>query len=131
MNRRYALARLGATLEGVPELQDRLNELGVAFETARVRENETAQQTQLADVFDRLYGETALMLEQAERAVQPSAAELVAIEESMRRVEGALAAYRRTLGGSAVRASATGGGGAVLLIGGLLLGGVLYLSQRD
>lgn len=127
MNRRYALARLAATLEGLPELTSRLNQIGTAFEELRAAPGAEAR-AEAAAVFDRLYGDAAAMLAQAEERGQVPPNELIALEEALRRVEGALDTYRRLATGRAVpvarRASMT-----PLLLGAVLLGGVVFLSR--
>lgn len=133
MSQRYALARLGATLEQLPELTDRLNAAGVQFERIRA-EDELPAQAAAAAVFDRLYGDAALALGEAEEAGSPlKANELQALEEMLRRTERALESYRRTVDVEPPPRAPRpgGGGGAALLVGALLLGGVLWWSRDD
>lgn len=141
MSRRYRLARLGATLEQLPELSDRLNTLGERFELARggaMTEDLPAAAREAALVFERFYGEAAEALTIAQDRGFPSTGELLAIETLILRAEQAEAAFERALGGSGSSAPATtrrgtsGGGWAVLLVGAALVGGVLFLARtRD
>lgn len=135
MSRRYMMARLGATLEQVPELNDRLAALGERFERVRVREGESVELTRAGEVFDRLYGDAALALSQAGDRPPPS--ELIALEEMVRRAEGALDTYSRLANQGEPSTDTTrrrrdsGGHGVILLAGVLLFGGVMFLASRD
>ncbi|HMO94954.1 MAG TPA: hypothetical protein PKD27_02470 [Tepidiformaceae bacterium] len=135
MSRRYELARLEATLEQLPELTNRLNLLGERFENMRVA-SPTEEQRSAAAVFDRLYNDAATMLADAEHqdGGRVSANNLIALEDALRRVEGALSVYSGLVSdperGHCARAGRDPGGAKIML--GVAILGALYLwARRD
>ena len=128
MSRRYQMARLAALLESLPELRDRLLAAGDTFAHVRVQESETAAQSHAAEVFNRLYGEAVVAIDEADQHSHQSPNELIALDEMIRRVEGSIEAYRR-LGESTGSNSRTGDNTGVLLLL-ALLGGVWLLSRN-
>lgn len=131
MNRHYALARSLATMDSIPELIERLNQIGERFERARQVAGPDAA-PQLVSVFETAYSTAAQAIEQSNQPGRaPQANELVAIESLLSRAEQSMLAYEQTVAPSPSpsRASVAGGGALPLLVGALVLGGVLYLSR--
>ena len=129
MSRRYALARLGATLESLPELVNRFHAARERFERMRVSDG-TPEQVQAAAVFDRLYGDAESAFDLAHHGEGETMAphELIQLEDAVQRVEGAAEVYR-SLTDPSTPTRPRRWTPVPLLVGIAFLGGVLFLSR--